>query len=103
MHDPYVEFLNLRAGGLRELHGYDNQAQVRAQGLHIGPVRRWAGTHDALPTSEFLFHRVRYLLQTWRERERRSPLRAPGAHCHVSLPRRGAGGNRPQAVTFDRI
>ena len=35
MHDPYVEFLNLRAGGLRELHGYDNQAQVRAQGLHI--------------------------------------------------------------------
>ena len=64
MHDPYVEFLNLRAGGLRELHGYDNQSQVRARGLHIGPVRRWAGTHDALPTSEFLFHRVRYLLQT---------------------------------------
>ena len=112
MHDPYVEFLNLRAGGVgnRMRATIEPQCVREACTLDLFVVGPAPMMRFPPPNSCFTGSAIRSKpcnppspLSTWRERERRSPLRAPGAHCHVSLPRRGAGGNRPQAVTFDRI
>ena len=112
MHDPYVEFLNLRAGGLRELHGYDTKPKCVRKACTLdlfvvgpAPMMRFPPPNSCFTGSAISSKPCNppSPLSTWRKRERRSPLRAPGAHCDMSLPRRGAGGNRPQAVTFDRI